>query len=224
MAALSISSLSSSSSKPLNLIKSLRTPPILNLQTQQWLPSLNLKKPISIHSLKLHPLSFRFTQHRKPHRLYSSDLDPSLIKSLFTGIVEEMGEVRYIGYEDPESFTMKIGAKIVLNSINLGDSIAVTGTTRISGQFGEGIDAQFKNGRPLRAGPRGRDQSDFRARPRRGFIVGESEDDKGADKVHCAQRLHCCGLDKLTVVDMFDDECWICLTMSASTSCWESKM
>nr|GLL41735.1 riboflavin synthase [Ipomoea trifida] len=28
----------------------------------------------------------------------------------------------------------------------------------------------------------------------------------------------------LTVVDMFDDECWICLTMTASTSCWESKV
>ncbi|XP_031090633.1 riboflavin synthase-like [Ipomoea triloba] len=126
MAALSISSLSSSS-KPLNLIKPLRTQPILNLQTQQWLPSLTLKKPISIHSLKPHPLPLRFTQPlRKPYLLYSSR--PLPIKSLFTGIVEEMGEVRHIGYEDPESFTMKIGAKTVLDGVNLGDSIAVNGT------------------------------------------------------------------------------------------------
>nr|GMD38409.1 riboflavin synthase [Ipomoea batatas] len=127
MAALSISSLSSSSSKPLNLIKPLRTSPKLNLQTQQWLPSLTLKKPISIHSLKPHPLPLRFTQpRRKPNLLYSSG--PLPIKSLFTGIVEEMGEVRHIGYEDPESFTMKIGAKTVLDGVNLGDSIAVNGT------------------------------------------------------------------------------------------------
>nr|GLL34755.1 riboflavin synthase [Ipomoea trifida] len=39
-----------------------------------------------------------------------------------------MGEVRHIGYEDPESFTMKIGAKTVLDGVNLGDSIAVNGT------------------------------------------------------------------------------------------------
>nr|GMD35099.1 riboflavin synthase [Ipomoea batatas] len=127
MAALSISSLSSSSSKPLNLIKPLRTQPILNIQTQQWLPSLTLKKPISLHSLKPHPLPLRFTQpRRKPYLLYSSG--PLPIKSLFTGIVEEMGEVRHIGYEDPESFTMKIGAKTVLDGVNLGDSIAVNGT------------------------------------------------------------------------------------------------
>ncbi|XP_019159093.1 PREDICTED: riboflavin synthase [Ipomoea nil] len=120
MAALSISSLSSSSSKPL------RASPILNLQTQQWRPSLTLKKPISIHSLKPHhPLSLRFTQPRKPYLLYSGPLP---IKSLFTGIVEEMGEVRHIGYEDPESFTLKIGAKTVLDGVHLGDSIAVNGT------------------------------------------------------------------------------------------------
>nr|GMD86442.1 riboflavin synthase [Ipomoea batatas] len=43
-----------------------------------------------------------------------------------------MGEVRHIGYEDPESFTMKIGAKTVLNRINLGDNIAVTGTSLVN--------------------------------------------------------------------------------------------
>nr|GLL19069.1 riboflavin synthase [Ipomoea trifida] len=36
-----------------------------------------------------------------------------------------MGEVRHIGYEDPESFTMKISAKTVLDGVNLGDSIGV---------------------------------------------------------------------------------------------------
>ncbi|GAA0161528.1 transferase [Lithospermum erythrorhizon] len=47
---------------------------------------------------------------------------------MFTGIVEEMGEIKNVGYENPTSFTMTIKAKTVLEGIHLGDSISVNGT------------------------------------------------------------------------------------------------
>ncbi|KAK2651111.1 hypothetical protein Ddye_018600 [Dipteronia dyeriana] len=51
------------------------------------------------------------------------------IRSLFTGIVEELGEVKQLGASaDGGGFDMKIAAKIVLEGVHLGDSIAVNGT------------------------------------------------------------------------------------------------
>ncbi|TXG55157.1 hypothetical protein EZV62_020413 [Acer yangbiense] len=51
------------------------------------------------------------------------------IRSLFTGIVEELGEVKQLGASaDGGGFDMKIGAKTVLEGVHLGDSIAVNGT------------------------------------------------------------------------------------------------
>ncbi|KAM3395578.1 hypothetical protein P3S68_004584 [Capsicum galapagoense] len=44
---------------------------------------------------------------------------------MFTGIVEEMGRINQLGYDKPDSFTMKIQAKLILEDINLGDSISV---------------------------------------------------------------------------------------------------
>ncbi|CAA0841519.1 lumazine-binding family protein [Striga hermonthica] len=51
----------------------------------------------------------------------------STITALFTGIVEEMGTVKRLDNND-DSFTMKIGAKTVLEDVHLGDSISVNGT------------------------------------------------------------------------------------------------
>ncbi|XP_042521164.1 riboflavin synthase [Macadamia integrifolia] len=49
------------------------------------------------------------------------------IQSLFTGIVEEMGEIKQLGYVE-NGFVMKIAARTVLEDVKLGDSIAVNGT------------------------------------------------------------------------------------------------
>ncbi|GAV70423.1 Lum_binding domain-containing protein [Cephalotus follicularis] len=50
------------------------------------------------------------------------------IRSLFTGIVEEIGEVKQLGPANHGGFDLKINAKIVLQDVNLGDSISVNGT------------------------------------------------------------------------------------------------
>ncbi|KAK4268171.1 hypothetical protein QN277_024860 [Acacia crassicarpa] len=52
----------------------------------------------------------------------------STIQCLFTGIVEEMGTIKQLGDTKHGGFDMKIGAKTILEGINLGDSIAVNGT------------------------------------------------------------------------------------------------
>ncbi|XP_054790926.1 riboflavin synthase-like [Prosopis cineraria] len=52
----------------------------------------------------------------------------STIRCLFTGIVEEMGTIKQLRVADHGGFDMKIGAKTVLEGVNLGDSIAVNGT------------------------------------------------------------------------------------------------
>ncbi|PHU12330.1 Riboflavin synthase [Capsicum chinense] len=60
------------------------------------------------------------------------------ITSMFTGIVEEMGRIKQLGYDKPDSFTMKIQAKLILDDINLGDSIAVNGTCLTVDHFDKG--------------------------------------------------------------------------------------
>ncbi|KAJ8568060.1 hypothetical protein K7X08_020782 [Anisodus acutangulus] len=39
-----------------------------------------------------------------------------------------MGRIKQLGYDKPDSFTMKIQANLILDDINLGDSISVNGT------------------------------------------------------------------------------------------------
>ncbi|XP_043689108.1 riboflavin synthase [Telopea speciosissima] len=77
--------------------------------------------------------SLFFTTFRKSkspiqylRRLDESHYNP--IQSLFTGIVEEMGEIKQLGYVENGGFEMKIAARTVLEDVKLGDSIAVNGT------------------------------------------------------------------------------------------------
>ncbi|KAK6946726.1 Lumazine-binding domain [Dillenia turbinata] len=65
------------------------------------------------------------TSHRKLKP--RSKPNPS-VRSLFTGIVEEMGEIEHLGFEKDGGFQMKINAKVCLQNLNLGDSISVNGT------------------------------------------------------------------------------------------------
>lgn len=51
----------------------------------------------------------------------------SSTRCLFTGIVEEMGEVKQLGVADHGGFDLKIHANTVLDGVKLGDSIAVNG-------------------------------------------------------------------------------------------------
>lgn len=51
-----------------------------------------------------------------------------MIRCLFTGIVEEMGEIKQLGASNDGGCNMKIRAKTVLEGTQLGDSIAVNGT------------------------------------------------------------------------------------------------
>lgn len=50
------------------------------------------------------------------------------IKSLFTGIVEEMGQIQHVGSNHEGAFELRIAAKTVLGGVQLGDSISVNGT------------------------------------------------------------------------------------------------
>lgn len=75
-----------------------------------------ISKPSTL-SLFLHK-----PRHRQRHPRAAA------IRCLFTGIVEEMGEIRNIGASEAGGFDMEIAAKTVLEGVNLGDSIAVNGT------------------------------------------------------------------------------------------------
>ncbi|KAI3694028.1 hypothetical protein L1987_76986 [Smallanthus sonchifolius] len=93
---------------------------IPRLPTQNHLRSTNLK-------LKPHlPLIF---QPHTPKSPTPTTYHRTQIKSLFTGIVEEMGQVRQLGFDESgQSFDMIIHSPTVLQDVNLGDSIAVNGT------------------------------------------------------------------------------------------------
>ncbi|KAF2571688.1 hypothetical protein F2Q70_00001156 [Brassica cretica] len=93
---------------------------------------------IATHSLNLLPTSLR------PNLLRFDSFSPNSsktltttthgrrqnlsIRSLFTGIVEEMGQVKDLGSADRGGFDLKIGARVVLEDVKLGDSISVNGT------------------------------------------------------------------------------------------------
>ncbi|KAL5864884.1 hypothetical protein ACOSQ3_002398 [Xanthoceras sorbifolium] len=95
---------------------------LLNISTKTHLkiaPSLrpnSLSLFTTLRSTKCRPTTTHFRSSRT-------------VRSLFTGIVEEMGEVKQLGASaDGGGFDMKIGAKTVLEGVHLGDSIAVNGT------------------------------------------------------------------------------------------------
>ncbi|MCL7021853.1 hypothetical protein MKW94_000179 [Papaver nudicaule] len=52
------------------------------------------------------------------------------VRNLFTGIVEEMGEIKQLGYAEDGGggFEMKISGNVILEDVKLGDSISVNGT------------------------------------------------------------------------------------------------
>ncbi|KAL2522812.1 lumazine-binding family protein [Forsythia ovata] len=75
--------------------------------------------------LKPPPLSSLFIKPQKP---ILPNCSGTRVRCLFTGIVEEMGTVKNLGFDQNNSFTMKIGAEIILEDIHLGDSISVNGT------------------------------------------------------------------------------------------------
>ncbi|XWS66448.1 hypothetical protein CRYUN_Cryun05aG0200100 [Craigia yunnanensis] len=90
-----------------------------------------LKTPLKTH-LKFNPISkpsslSLFTQPSKL-RLKTQYFQSPTIRSLFTGIVEEMGEIKQLGLADHGGFDLKIHAKTVVEDVHLGDSIAVNGT------------------------------------------------------------------------------------------------
>ncbi|CAN0915038.1 Riboflavin synthase [Linum grandiflorum] len=102
--------------------------------------------PVSIPHLKSTPSSFNSTSisaklsrsnhHRQPRS--------TTITCLFTGIVEEIGEVKRLGTTaDGSGYDLKIRAKTVLGGVNLGDSIAVNGTCLTVTQF---TDEEFTTG------------------------------------------------------------------------------
>ncbi|PHT93687.1 hypothetical protein T459_01569 [Capsicum annuum] len=60
------------------------------------------------------------------------------ITSMFICTIKEMGRINQLGYDKPDSFIMKIQAKIILEDINLGDSISVNGTCLTVDHFDKG--------------------------------------------------------------------------------------
>ncbi|BFG25255.1 hypothetical protein CerSpe_115290 [Prunus speciosa] len=68
-----------------------------------------------------------FIPTQRPHAHIKSP-PRNTIRCLFTGIVEEMGQIKQLGTAENGGFDMKIGAKTVLEGVHLGDSIAVNGT------------------------------------------------------------------------------------------------
>ncbi|KAH0743950.1 hypothetical protein KY290_031943 [Solanum tuberosum] len=109
-----------SPSKHLNPSISPKNSTIFNLLPTPSNPQL--KRAFFLKSPSISPI---FIRPLKPQQCRISSTP---ITSLFTGIVEEMGQIKQLGYDKPDSFTMKIQAKLILEDINLGDSISVNGT------------------------------------------------------------------------------------------------
>ncbi|XP_044466465.1 riboflavin synthase-like [Mangifera indica] len=111
-----------------------------SLNSVSKIPKPSATPTIKIFNLLTTPSKafLKFTPILKPNSLSFSTSFPkshpnakprtSTIRFLFTGIVEEMGEVKHLGVSDDGGFDMKIHAKTVLQDVHLGDSIAVNGT------------------------------------------------------------------------------------------------
>ncbi|PWA75502.1 lumazine-binding protein [Artemisia annua] len=88
---------------------------------------------IARHPLRLTPATYLkpklFRTHAPKSLTFNNNHRRAQINSLFTGIVEEMGQVKQLGFDESgESFDMIIYSPTVLQDVNLGDSIAVNGT------------------------------------------------------------------------------------------------
>ncbi|XP_008806202.2 riboflavin synthase [Phoenix dactylifera] len=86
--------------------------------------SISLKCHNGFNPLHLKPYLSPFVGNSKPRKSATG----VAVKSLFTGIVEEMGQVQHLGPSRDGGFEMRIAAKTVLGGVQLGDSIAVNGT------------------------------------------------------------------------------------------------
>ncbi|KAL8208124.1 hypothetical protein R6Q57_007536 [Mikania cordata] len=105
--------------------------------THNFLRSTNLK-PKPHLALIFKPHTPKPLTHKSYHRTQT--------KSLFTGIVEEMGQVRHLGFDSSgQSFDMIIHSPTVLLDVNLGDSIAVNGTCLTVTEF-DTQQSEFKVG------------------------------------------------------------------------------
>ncbi|PHT43407.1 hypothetical protein CQW23_17432 [Capsicum baccatum] len=104
--------------------RSLKSPKIEGRNFAELLVGRELRETISRERRKTVDLERRGVSTTAQQRRSSS----TPITSMFTGIVEEMGRINQLGYDKPDSFTMKIQAKLILEDINLGDSISVNGT------------------------------------------------------------------------------------------------
>ncbi|MCE3049888.1 hypothetical protein HAX54_046063 [Datura stramonium] len=111
-------------SKPINPSIAPQNSTIFNLLATPWNPQLRRVSPQPL-LLKSPPISHLFIRPLQTHQCRTSSTP---ITSLFTGIVEELGQIKQLGYYKPDSFTMRIQAKLILEDINLGDSISVNGT------------------------------------------------------------------------------------------------
>ncbi|XP_022766823.1 riboflavin synthase-like [Durio zibethinus] len=89
-----------------------------------------LKTPSLRTRLKANPISKSSSLFTKPSRIRPKTqyFQSPKIHALFTGIVEEMGEIKQLGMADHGGFDLKIHAKTVIEDVHLGDSIAVNGT------------------------------------------------------------------------------------------------
>lgn len=92
---------------------------------------------------RAHPVSPLFALlRRKPHSRPSNPTAAGgglVVRSLFTGIVEEMGRVEQIGPSPNDGgFNMAISASVVLGGVALGDSISVNGTCLTVTEFDTG--------------------------------------------------------------------------------------
>ncbi|KAL6553534.1 hypothetical protein OROGR_007376 [Orobanche gracilis] len=100
-----------------------RTASISDISVRRFSPEMrsrlpHLKQP-SLSSILMKPAKSRSVKKPISNR----------ITSLFTGIVEEMGTIKQLGFhQEEDSFTMKIEATAILQDIHLGDSISVNGT------------------------------------------------------------------------------------------------
>ncbi|KAL1821663.1 hypothetical protein DCAR_0418095 [Daucus carota subsp. sativus] len=100
---------------------------ILNLHYSP--PSKTYLKSNLNFTLKPPSLSLSFNPHKVKPPIKKSQRNGFEVNSLFTGIVEEMGEIKELGVSKIDGgFDMKIKGKVVLEDVNLGDSIAVNGT------------------------------------------------------------------------------------------------
>ncbi|KAI3963547.1 hypothetical protein MKW92_026741 [Papaver armeniacum] len=104
------------------------SPPKAFVTNQQRIPSktqvnYNLSSRNPVHNLFYNANSF---QKPSTHSLPYPNYNP--VENLFTGIVEEMGEIKKLGYAEDGGFEMKISGNVILEDVKLGDSISVNGT------------------------------------------------------------------------------------------------